>query len=244
VFSLLLVVVLIGVVLTAALWFGTLFLQSYFYTEPSGGVFWQAPLAAGVLTLFYLFWAVLNVMGGTVVEGRNEIPYGILWSFSNRVDLSSDPAPELESKRKNETEVEVFKLEKSPKGAKYKKVGGTEYWSSAGVEWVKIKDKEGKEYKFEPVPTPRGGNLVFVDRESGWEMTPDVRPGMASYTSFGRLVVYFFLNALHLALWVLCLWLVLRFSLGHALGLGLVMWLLFTLAVFPGLFSRAAAAVA
>jgi hypothetical protein len=242
VFSLFLVVVLIGAVLTAVLWFGTLFLQSYFYTEPSGGVFWQAPLAAAVLTVFYLFWSLLNVWGGTVVDGRVEIPYGILWSFSNRIDLSPEPVAEFESKRRNEAEPEVFKLEKLPKEIKYKRVDKNEYWSSNGVEWVKFKDKEGKEYKFEPVPSERGGNRVFVDREQGWEMT-DIRPGQASYTSFGRLLVYFFLNALHLLLWIACLWLVLRFAPSHAVGLGVVMWLLFTLAVFPGLFSRAAAAV-
>jgi hypothetical protein len=242
VLSLLLVVVLIGAVLTAALWVGTLFLQGYLYTEPSGGVFWQAPLAAAVLTFFYLFWSLLNVWDGTVVDGRVEIPYGILWSFSNRVDLSPEPVAEFESKRKNESEVEVFKLEKSPHEIKYKRVDKNEYWSPVGVEWVKFKDKDGKEYKFDPIPTPKGGNRVFVDHEHGWEMT-DIRPGQASYTSFGRLLVYFLLNAMHLAVWIVCLWLVLRFAPSHAIGLGVVMWLLFTLAVFPGLFSRAAAAV-
>ena len=49
---------IVGVPLLAVLWSGTVFLQSYFYTEASTAIFWQAPLAAVVLTLFYGLWCL------------------------------------------------------------------------------------------------------------------------------------------------------------------------------------------
>jgi hypothetical protein len=240
VLSLLLVVIIIGIVLTAALWFGTLFLQSYFYTEPSRGVFWQAPAAAGVLTFFYLCWALLNVAGGTVTDGRPEVPYGVIWQYSSRTYLVNEPVKELESKR-GPDEPRRFVRDKAAGPYVYKIEGGTERWSPGGVEWVKI-THDNQPYTFKQQKQERGANPVFTDDETGWEMKT-IEMGMPSKSSFGRLVVYFFLNAIHLVLWVACLWLLLRFSLPHAAGLGFVMWLLFTLVVFPGLFSRAAAAL-
>jgi hypothetical protein len=47
-----------------------------------------------------------------------------------------------------------------------------------------------------------------------------------------------FLNGLHLAVWFLCLWLVLRFQWAHALGLAFVSWLALTF-LLPALFSKA-----
>ena len=67
--------------------------------------------------------------------------------------------------------------------------------------------------------------------------------GQPTRTSFFRLVFYFLLNVIHLVLWIALLWLVLRFAPGHAVLLGFVLWLVFTLAVFPLLFSQAAGVV-
>ncbi|HJZ90342.1 MAG TPA: hypothetical protein VKE40_05685 [Gemmataceae bacterium] len=45
-----------------------------------------------------------------------------------------------------------------------------------------------------------------------------------------------FANGLHLALWVAVLWPVMRFTLGHAVGFGLVLWGVTMIAVQPALF--------
>jgi hypothetical protein len=240
VLSLFVVLLILAVVLTAALWFGTLFLQSYLYTEPSGGVFWQAPVAAGVLTFFYMCWSLLNVAGGTVVDGKPEIPYGIVWEFSNRTYLVNEPVSQFESKPKND-EPKLYRRDKAAGLNVYKQDGGVERWNARGVEWIKI-THEGRDYKFVYEKPPEGANIIFVDKESGWEMK-EVEMGRPSSSSFWRLVMYFLLNVTHLVVWIACLWLVLRFAPSHALGLGFVMWLLFTLAVLPGLFARAAGAV-
>jgi hypothetical protein len=240
VLSLLVVIVILCVVLTATLWFATLFLQSYFYTEPSGGIFWKAPLAAGVLTFFYLCWSLLNVLGGSVVDGRPEIPYGVIWEFSNRTYMMAEPVAQIESKPKTDTEPRIYLRDKVAGPYAYKRKDGTERWSPEGVEWVKL-THDGKAYKF--VAEKREGRYkVFVDDASGWELR-EIEMGKPTTTSFWRLVMYFFLNVTHLVLWVACIWLVLRFALSHAIGLGVVTWLVFTLAVFPGLFGRSAAAL-
>ena len=46
----------------------------------------------------------------------------------------------------------------------------------------------------------------------------------------------FFANFLHLALWVAVLWPVMRFALGHAVGIGLALWGVTMLVVQPALF--------
>jgi hypothetical protein len=237
VLSLFLVIVLLAVVLTAALWFGTVFLQSYFYTEPSDGVFWQAPLAACLLTLFYLGWSLLNVWGGT----KTEIPYGVLWEFNNRSYLTPEPVSEFESKKLREEEPRIFKRDKVAGPYVYKRVDEPDRWSPDGVEWIKLK-YDNTEYTFVADKQHEGRYRVFVEPTEEWELR-EVDMGWPTKTFFGRVVVYFFLNAGHLVLWILCCWLVLRFAPAHAVGLGLAMWLLVTLAVFPGLFGRALAAV-
>jgi hypothetical protein len=244
VLSLLLVMVVLAVVLTAALWFGTVFLQSYFYTEPSGGVAWQAPLAAALLTGFFLFWSLVNVWGGTLVDGRPDrpdLPYDVLWKFSNRIYLTSEPVAQFESKKRLEGDSQVCVRDKVAGPYTYKLKGGTDRWGPEGVEWIKL-THDGQQYTFKPVKQEGGGYRVFVNDADGWELR-EIEMGRPTKTSFGRLLMYFFLNALHLLMWVVCIWLVLRFAPGHAVGLALALWLLFTLAVLPGLCSRAAAAL-
>jgi hypothetical protein len=47
------------------------------------------------------------------------------------------------------------------------------------------------------------------------------------------------LNSAHLALWFVCLWLLLRFQWSHALGLAFIFWLLMSFAILPMLLERA-----
>jgi hypothetical protein len=50
------------------------------------------------------------------------------------------------------------------------------------------------------------------------------------------------LNFLHLGVWFACLWLLLRFQWGHALGFAVVLWLALTLTILPMLFTKTEAA--
>jgi len=242
VLDLLLVLLSLGLALIMGLWVGSLFLQNYYYTEATSGLYWKAPLASILLTGFFLVWSLMNIGEATNVAGRTQIPYGVLWEFSNYIDVISEQVPEFESKRRTSGPA-IYKLDKtSPGEIRYKKVESDEYWSVMGIEYIKFKH-EGQEYTFERDRNRDAGYVVFVDAQSGLEMK-EFDPGRAGYASESRLVVYLLLNVIHLVLWILCFWLVLRFQFSHALGLGLVMWFVFTLTVFPGLFAETSAAAA
>src|SRR5207245_1608203 len=114
-------------------------------------------------------------------------------------------------------------------------------WSAAGVEYIQFQH-DGQPYRFEPDKSRQEAYKVFIDENSGLEMK-EYEIGRAGYTSSSRLAVYVCLNVLHLVLWIVCLWMLLGFELTHAMGLGFVLWVVATVAVFPGLFEQAAAAV-
>ena len=56
--------------------------------------------------------------------------------------------------------------------------------------------------------------------------------------SVTTILMTFLLNFLHLGVWFVCLWLLLRFQWSHALGLAIVFCLAMTLVVLPMLFTR------
>jgi hypothetical protein len=241
VLGLLLFLVLLALVLAALLWGGSMFAQQYLYTTPASGLIWRGAAAAGAVALFLFFWTLLNYAGGDPATG--DMPFPVAWEFSNRVFLVDKPVPQFESKKRN-GEPTRYALDKTQSGVKYKQVGGTEYWGPEGVEWIKL-NHDNVEYKFErerSAETGSGGYRVFVDQSAGWEM--DERwIGQPSHTSTFRLLVYFLLNLLHLVLWIVCCWLLLRFALPHAIVLGFVLWLIFTLPVFYVLFSTVKSAL-
>src|SRR5262249_35897444 len=205
VLSLLLTLVVMGIVLAVVLWLGSAFAQTYFYTEPAGGLFWRGPAAAAVLTGFLLFWSVLNVWGGNRAADKR-IPFPYIIDFNNTVDLVRDPVEQFESKKKSGLPA-LFKRNKL-QAQVYTNPDTQENWSARGVEWIKIKH-DGQEYKFVQEKAPEGAYALFVDHEHGWEMK-ESRMGIPSYSSFFRVLVYFFLNGMHLLLWVGCCWLLLR----------------------------------
>ena len=65
----------------------------------------------------------------------------------------------------------------------------------------------------------------------------DSAPGWLSVPRTGVVAANLFLNLVHGIVWFLCLWLLLRFQWGHALGLAFVGWLVLTF-FLPPLFKR------
>jgi hypothetical protein len=241
VLDLLVILIVFALALMVVMWYGSLFAQSYLYTTPVSGISWRAPAAAGILTGFYLVWSLANIWGATKTSvGVTEVPFGVFWQFSPRVEVIPQPVPEFVSKRSN-SEPALYELDKSlPPETKYRKVDGEEYWSAVGTEYIEFKYR-GEEYKFVR-DKDRGDNpIVFVDANSGLEMN-EYEIGRVGYTSMTMLLVYFVLNALHFGLWIGCLWVLLEFQFWHAVGLGFVLWFVATSAVLPALCDYAAAA--
>jgi hypothetical protein len=248
---LLLVFVLTGMTLTVLLWVITVFLQGYYYTEPTSGIAWQAPAAGFGLALFLTLWCLLIVNSDGA--SPTNLPYDTVFRFSPTVDMfkNRESAKELWAVRKGVKEPVAYKLKK-----KVLFIGGDPVsfyeeanivapkpWNPSGVEAIILKD--GNEtYRFVPLSRKEGQGYQEFGDESGWVMReytesgPDGRP---SAFRWGRFLGNLFLNFTHLGLWFVAFGLVLRFQWGHALLLAIILWLVMTLAILPMLLDQAGA---
>jgi len=244
--SLLLSLLVVGLGLGVLLYAGSLFLQGYVYTEPSGGLFWQAPAAAAALLLFFVFWCLMVANSATATI--TDIPYDTIFRFSPKEDLAKSPVGEIVAVRKDGKET-VYKLRKQPNGPpeyldkRALELGGPRApsWNPENVKAIRLKFND-QDMTFDLTPTGQGANRQFVNAATGYMMTEYDRgpTGIPIAFRWGRFYFNLFLNFFHLALWFLCLWLLMRFQWGHALGLAMVFWLIFTLALLPMLLQAAA----
>lgn len=231
--TLLLILLVTGVALAVLLYVASMFLQGFLYTEPSGGLYWQAPAAAGVLTLFFAIWCVLDASA----EGHapTNIPYDTLFRFNPRVDLLKEPAMEVWAMNKD-GEKKVYKHKRQnrrPTVMRTQAIRPAVRGALDGVVGVEM-DLNGEKQLFKYTPGTSGANGEYVN-DQGWVMREygDGPDGIPSVFRWGRFVMNLFLNFGHFVAWCLCLWLLLRFQLGHAIGLAIVLWLIVTFTVLP-----------
>jgi hypothetical protein len=236
-------VLIVGVPLLAVLWSGTVFVQGYFYTEASTAIFWQAPVAAVVLTLFYSLWCLLdyNAPGAR----RGYLPYDTIFRFSAEETKGTKPVPRLVAIKKSGEKIRykrhtVFEGGRTTYRYYQEFADGSKGlpWSGSGVVALLVPE-DNEEVRYEPAKSDEGTYPRFVSPD-GWTMMvyDDGPTGEPVKFLTGLWLVNLLLNFGHLALWFLCLWLLLRFQWGHALGLGFVMWLVMTL-VLPVMLDRA-----
>lgn len=237
---LLMVFLVFAVSLTMLLWVGSLFFQGYIYTEPSPGLFWQAPAAGVALALYFTFWTWL-VQGSA---SAHDVTYDTLFRFSPQVEKTKEPVKRLLVVKKDDKE------EKAPVAYHRKRIDQTRYeyrdaadrrYSSLNVKAILIPEEDGSQTRLEPGPPRDGPYRQFVDK-SGWTMMEyETGPtGQLVAFRFGRFVINLLLNFLHFLLWFVCLWLLLRFTWAHAFGFAIVLWLVTTLTVLPMVLSQAA----
>src|SRR5260370_20278221 len=175
---LLLLFVLTGMALTVILWVITIFLQGYYYTEPTTGIAWQAPVAGFGLSLFLTLWCVLIVNS----EGASpaDLPYDTVFRFSPKV--YKEPAKELWAVRKGVKEHVHYKLKKDwHPGSKGYYVEASPLaprpWNQTGVELIII--KTGQETaRFLPTAAAEGQSYQEYADEAGWviRVFPDSGP--------------------------------------------------------------------
>jgi hypothetical protein len=243
VLTLLLILLVVGVTVTVLLWVGTLFLQGYYYTEPTKGILWQAPAAGAALTIFLVMWCFLVANSATATT--QDIPYDTLFRFSPQVEMFRDPVRELWAVHKGKGTKEVlYKIYRTPPNQYgYKKAGSlsdSPLTNLETVEAILIKGDQGDKIRFTQATVSEGSYDHLVS-DDGWQMKWYHGPtGLPFKFRWGRFLLTFFLNSFHLVLWFACLWLLLRFQWGHALGLAIVLWLVMTLTFMPMLLTQAA----
>lgn len=238
---LLLVFVLTGMALTVLLWVITIFLQGYYYTEPTSGIAWQAPAAGFGMSLFLTLWCFLIVNSDSATPG--DLPSDTLFRFSPKV--FQEPAKELWAVRKGVKDPVHYKMKKDWKP------GSKEYyveasllaprpWSSSGLEAIIIK-KGPESSRFLPIVGGEGQHYQEYADEAGWviRVFPESGPVAPYMFRTGLFLGNLVLNFAHLGLWFVAFGLVLRFQWGHALLLAIIMWLVMTLAILPMLLDQA-----
>ncbi len=243
--SLLLTLLVVGVIIGGLLAAGSYFFQGYFYTEPNPGIPWQAPAAAGVLSVFLLLWCLLNT--NTPGASSTNIPYDTLFAFHSQVEMYPEPVKTLWTIKKGIKEPIKYQREK----VALQQAGRVLYvykdttplrqpWNPTDVEAVLVEYK-GEKIRFEPVQNvAEGDHLEFVSPE-GWRMQVFNRmiTGEPTRSSWGYFSTVLFLNFLHLGLWFVCLWLLLRFQWPHALLFAVILWVAATLSFVPMLLAQA-----
>ena len=246
--------------LTVILWAGTFFFQGYIYTEPSSGIFWQAPAAAMFLTIGYSIW--LMSVAFTSTASKTNIPINAIHKFTPNEDLLGRPAEKMwaiKAPRKGtggaekEAERIEFKRYTTFDGTRQKfvyKDAQERTWPQKDVVAVEI------EYAADPAKADDKTKMRFdlttsgvddyriYNGPDGWqirEWTKDGQPsGLPERFRFLRLVANVVFNVAHFIAWFLALWLLLRFQWSHALGFAFVMWLAVTLTVLPMMLFEAA----
>jgi hypothetical protein len=233
---------IVGVTLMVVLWAGTTFLQGYFYTEVSTHVFWQAPAAAAALTLFYGLWCLLDYSAPEA--GPGTLPYDTLFRFSIMQYKSTKPPKEiwvLTRSKKDEkilyTLVTEADLGRTTYAYKHLMTGRNLTWPR-DVTAIILKE-DSQEVRYDLEQTGEGAYRRFVGPD-GWVIVEyETGPaGPPERSSFGLWLVNMLLNVFHFGLWFVCLWLLLRFQWGHALGLAIPLWLVMTIVVVPVLLEQ------
>jgi hypothetical protein len=229
---LVLLLLLLFLVLTAVLWGGTRLIQAALYEFAIPDLYWRAPAAAAVMTVYLGLWTVLNYRAAEA--GQAEMPYDNLFNFTTE-QVSERPIAHFWALR-GSLAVKYTKrdLAGMPPRYEYLDPDGRP-WQAArarDVEAIVIKEGSSDVY-FKPVPeqhryVEEGGKRYLADEGFGRIMTP------RSGGSFLRVL----LNVGHFVAWFLSLWLLLRFQWPHALGLAAALWLMMTF-VMPSIFRSA-----
>jgi hypothetical protein len=236
---LLLVFVMLLVALGVLFFVGTLFIQSFIFTEATEGLAWRAPTAAAIMAVFFTLWCLIVVRSDAT---PGNIPYTTIFNFSTRVNMLSDSAEQLWAERYDKKVTRYVRTPDIDLGKSkwhYQSTSDTtKSFTPVGVESVEIESAPGVKTKF---MAKKDGDSEFFQSDDGWNLEYDRdisgNPYRMSWALiFGNLL----LNGLHFALWFVCLWLILRFSMSSSVLFAAILWGLVTVALLPMLLEQAA----
>lgn len=241
-----LVFTFLGVTLAgfAVFWGLSLFLQKYLYQEPADKLVLRAAVAGLLLGCFLTAWVYIN----TRADGENK--YGAIHQFSPN-DVSG-PVPKFQAVRSypnaKKEETVAFERQTVGGGQQYLNADRKPFAVNSGdfITTALILDDGGRPVRYEAVMNDKGvyvGTDKYTFREKDGGRTVELtnpynsaEPVTVSSPSGGVVFLALLLNVLHLAVWFVCFWPVLRFGLGHALGLATVFTAVATILLMPLLF--------
>jgi hypothetical protein len=238
---LLLVFTLLFLVLAVVLFVGALFFQSYIYTEPTAGLAWRAPAAAGLMAAFFTLWCLLVARSDA---SPGNIPYDTIFRFSPKVAMFEGPAPKFWAIRPDGVTKTPYIMRKGDDGRPeyVDAIDKKKRYNPSGVAAIELENK-GATVRFEKVAAEQGSNYRTFRSPDGWVMQEfeNGPTGEPSQSRWGRFFANVALNVLHAALWFVSFWLLLQFRFNDALGFALVISLIATVVLLPMILDQAAA---
>ena len=234
-----LVILLVGLTLvfSAVLWLGSVFLQGWLYNDLAPRLPLRALAGGAVLALFHTGWcAVYKADPGrfdTLVSFKTEALDGTYDDFQSVRRVGKVEKPPARFVRRGESNV----FESPESGRPWNRS------DADGMVVALLVKERGKDTptRFEANLDPKTGNFrppeeTRYEAEGGRRYMDHAALGKVYRVRSMAYLGNIFANLLHLALWVVVLWPGMRFALGHAVGVGLVLWAVTMLVVQPALF--------
>jgi hypothetical protein len=228
--------IVVAVALVLLLLVGSLWLQGFIYSEPADAMHWRALATGGILTVFVAGWCLLNY--------RYPGSFDAVFNFSPTETKQYDSFIAVKRLDEKTTRNISYTLLKSGIGGNYVDTLGHPWRRSDTdgiIEAIEVKDGANT-IRFKAELTPEGqfktSPVRYVEEGGRRYMTEDLL-GTVETRNWRLLFVYTLLNLLHLVLWFVCFWLIIRFQFSHALGLAFVFWGVMTLFVMPMLLDQA-----
>lgn len=220
------------------LWGGGMLLQGWWYQGPADRMPIRAAACGGAMALFLTLWCAL--------DRANPGKYETLFDFSPEEVTPIDSFDSVMRSKSGDEKKVTFHKKPGASGAT------RDFVDDKSQPWIKntsdrmtvaidVHEKGKNGVTRFKANLDKDGNfpkdlteLRYTD-EAGRHITADSL-GNIYRRKTGVLLANIFLNGLHLVLWAIALWLGMRFSLWHAVGLALAIWALLMLTVQPLLF--------
>ena len=232
---------LVWAVLVAVFWGGSLWLQDYLYNEPASRMYWRAPAAATVMTLFlacwcYLEWSSYDPADGApaydvfIYAGASRTTYFPEFAAAN-LGPAGKEGPLVRYRTRDRTMVSPPYRKWSPTDLVIVKEDGHE------VRFMAEKDGHGHYVRERKRPPAGLGWLISAGAEQplrykdgrGRIMTEDAI-GQLTSSRWGPFWTDVLLSFAQFLGWFACVWLLLGFQWPHALLIAVVLWAVMTFA--------------
>lgn len=211
---------------------GAAVLQGLWYSEPVEGIAWRSAASAAAVGLFFAAWCGL--------ESAAPDRYDTVFAFTPRETQTFDQFWSVRKSDRGQEEI-LYRRSRSDRGTTVFVDESQRPWrrSDGGMMIAIIVEENGERKRFDAELTTDGHfnvadgrPLRFVEAGGSRSMTENAL-GQITTMRYGLLVGNLLWNLLHLLVWFLCLWLLMRFQWPHALLLAAVMWLVFSITVWP-----------
>jgi hypothetical protein len=234
VFTMLLILLVVGITLGIALFVGGRFVQGYIYNDPSPQLAWGAPATAAALFLFYTAWCVAVAL---TTPTPDDAQYHVIWSFTTTVNQFPTPVKDLWAVRKGgKTEHYVLKkvvMFKGQSRSQYRSAETDKPWNDTNLEAIEIRPAGSTPIRYSRTTEARGAYAQYTS-DDGWVITDRDGPAENPEKSrLGRLLLFLFLHVMQVTILFVCLWLLMRFQWGHALVAAVILSAVSSLILLP-----------